>query len=65
MLSLACSDTGAKVIAPEKCDYVARGRTEEELWIDATAHIVKEHGMKIEDITQQFKHFNKQYIKHS
>ena len=65
MLSLACSDTGAKVIAPEKCDYVARGRTEEELWIDATAHIVKEHGMKIEDITPQFKQFNKQYIKHS
>jgi hypothetical protein len=38
MLSLSCLDTGAKVI---ECDYVARGLTEEELWIDATAHIVK------------------------
>jgi predicted small metal-binding protein len=62
MLSLSCLDTGAGVI---ECDYVARGRTEEELWIDATAHIIKEHGMKIEDITPQFKHFNKQFIKHS
>ena len=48
-----------------ECNYVARGRTEEELWVDATAHIVKEHGMKIEDITPQFKNYNKQYIKHS
>jgi predicted small metal-binding protein len=48
-----------------ECEYVARGTTEEELWIDATAHIVKEHGMKIEDITPQFKHYNKQFIKHS
>ena len=47
-----------------ECNYVARGRTE-ELWIDATAHIIKEHGMKIEDITPQFKNYNKQYIKHS
>ena len=29
MLSLACRDTGAKVI---ECDYVARGKTEDELW---------------------------------
>ena len=62
MLSLSCLDTGAGVI---ECDYVARGLTEEELWIDATAHIVKIHGMKIEDITPQFKHFNKQFIKQS
>ena len=31
MLSLACRDTGAKVI---ECDYVAKGTTEEELWKD-------------------------------
>ena len=37
------------------CDYVARGMTEEELWKDATEHIVKAHGMKIEDITLQLK----------
>ena len=33
-----------------ECNYVARGMTEEELWKDATEHIVKAHGMKIEDI---------------
>ena len=66
MLSLSCLDTGARVIESDsECNYVARGRTEEELWVDATAHIVKEHGMKIEDITPQFKNYNKQYIKHS
>ncbi len=48
-----------------ECNYVARGMTEEELWKDATEHIVKAHGMKIEDITPQFKHYNKRYIKHS
>jgi predicted small metal-binding protein len=48
-----------------ECNYVARGMTEEELWKDATEHIVKEHGMKIEDITPQFKNYNKQFIKHS
>jgi predicted small metal-binding protein len=62
MLSLSCRDTGAKVI---ECDYVARGMTEEELWKDGTEHIVKVHGMKIEDITPQFKNYNKQFIKHS
>lgn len=62
MLSLSCLDTGAKVI---ECDYVARGNTEEELWRDGTEHLVKVHGMKIEDITPQFKNFYKQYIKHS
>lgn len=62
MLSLSCRDTGAKVI---ECDYVARGMTEEELWKDGTEHIVKVHGMKIEDITPQFKSYYKRYIKHS
>ena len=62
MLSLSCRDTGAKVI---ECDYVARGMTEEELWKDGTEHIVKVHGMKIEDITPQFKNYYKKYIKRS
>ena len=44
MFSLACRDTGAKVI---ECDYVARGMTEEELWKDGTEHIVKVHGIKM------------------
>ena len=64
MLSLSCLDTGARVIESDsECDYVARGMTEEELWKDATEHIVKAHGMKIEDITPQFKNYNKRYIK--
>lgn len=66
MLSLSCLDTGARVIESDsECGYVARGMTEEELWKDATEHIVKVHGMKIEDITPQFKYYNKRYIKHS
>jgi predicted small metal-binding protein len=66
MLSLSCLDTGARVIESDsECNYVARGMTEEELWKDATEHIVKAHGMKIEDITPQFKNYNKRYIKHS
>ena len=66
MLSLSCLDTGARVIETDsECDYVARGMTEEELWKDATEHIVNAHGMKIEDITPQFKNYNKRYIKHS
>jgi predicted small metal-binding protein len=65
MLSLSCLDTGARVIETDReCNYVARGMTEEELWKDATEHIVKAHGMKIEDITPQFKNYNKRYIKH-
>ena len=62
MLSLSCRDTGAGVI---ECDYVARGKTKEELWKDGTDHIVKAHGMKIEDITPQFKNYYRQYIKRS
>ena len=66
MLSLSCLDTGARVIETDsECNYVARGMTEEELWKDATEHIVKAHGLKIEDITPQFKNYNKRYIKHS
>ena len=61
MLSLGCRDTGAGALG---CDYVAKGETEEELWRDGTEHIIKAHGMKVEDITPQFKHYYKQYIKH-
>ncbi len=61
MLSLGCRDTGAGVLG---CEYVAKGETEEELWRDGTEHLIKAHGMKAEDITPQFKHHYKQYIKH-
>ena len=60
MLSLACRDAGVK-----DCDYVARGETEEELWKDGTQHVVKVHGMKAEDVTQQFKDSHRPYSNHS
>jgi predicted small metal-binding protein len=46
------------------CDYIAKGETEEELWTNGTEHLIKAHGMKAEDITPQFKHYYRQYIKH-
>ena len=61
MLSLGCRDTGAGVLG---CEYVAKGETEEDLWRDGTEHLIKTHGMKVEDITPQFKHHYRQYIKH-
>ena len=61
MLSLGCRDTGAGVLG---CEYVAKGESEEELWRDGTEHLIKVHGVKAEDITPQFKHYYRQYIKH-
>ena len=60
MLSLACRDAGVK-----DCDYVAKGDTEEELWKDGTQHVMKVHGMKVEDVTPQFKDSHRPYIKRS
>ena len=42
----------------------AKGESEEELWRDGTEHLIKVHGVKAEDITPQFKHYYRQYIKH-
>lgn len=58
MLSLACRDAGVK-----DCDYVAKGETEDELWKDATGHVIKVHSMKAEDVTSQFKDSHRPYIK--
>lgn len=44
------------------CDYVAKGMTQEELWNDATNHVIRVHGMKIEDISLQYKASHKLYI---
>lgn len=60
MFSLSCRDTGAGVTG---CDYVAKGKTEEELWKDGAEHMIKAHGIKSEDITPQFKFYYKRYIK--
>jgi predicted small metal-binding protein len=61
MLSLGCRDTGAGALG---CDYVVEGETEEELRRNGTEHLIKVHGMKVKDITPQFKHYYRQYINH-
>lgn len=58
MLTLACKDAGVT-----NCDYVAKGETEEELWRDGTEHVVKDHGFKREDITEEFKSQHSSLIK--
>jgi len=58
MLTLACKDAGVT-----DCDYVAKGETEEELWGDGTEHVVKVHGFKQEDITEEFKSQHSSLIK--
>jgi predicted small metal-binding protein len=62
MLSLSCRDTAAKKF---ECDYVATGMTEEELWDKSIEHGVSVHGLRIEDVTHQFKNYYKQFIKRS
>ena len=37
------------------CDYVVKGETEEEIFKNGAEHATKDHGMKPEDITPQFK----------
>ena len=37
------------------CDYVVKGETEEEIFKNGAQHAMKEHGMKEEDITPEFK----------
>ena len=38
-----------------KCDYIVKGQTEEEVMKNGADHAIREHGMKPEDITPQFK----------
>jgi len=45
MKSLSCREAGFD------CDYVVKGETEEEIFRNA----MKEHGMKEEDLTSEFK----------
>jgi len=42
--TLACRDAGVD------CPYVAHGKTEEELWQDATKHVKEEHGYTDEQL---------------
>jgi predicted small metal-binding protein len=57
MLTLACRDAGVE------CDYIAKGETEEDLWTACTEHVVKDHGFKREDISEDFKSSHRSMIK--
>ncbi len=49
MKTLSCREAGFD------CDYVVKGETEEEIFKNGAEHATKDHGMKPEDITPQFK----------
>jgi predicted small metal-binding protein len=38
-----------------ECDYIVKGQTEEEVMKNGADHAIREHGLKSEDITPQFK----------
>ena len=49
MKTLACREAGFD------CDYIVTGETVEEIFQKGGEHATKEHGMKEEDITPEFK----------
>ncbi len=49
MKTLTCREAGFD------CDYVVKGETEEDIFKNGAEHATREHGMKPEDITPQFK----------
>lgn len=49
MKTLSCREAGFD------CDYVVKGETEEEIFKNGAQHAIKDHGMKEEDITPEFK----------
>lgn len=49
MLKFKCKDVGFK------CNFVAKGKTEEEILAQCAVHATKDHGMKPEDITDDLK----------
>ena len=44
MLTVLCRETGLD------CDYVIKGKTEEEILKNGAEHAMKAHGMKVDDI---------------
>jgi predicted small metal-binding protein len=44
MLTVLCRETGLD------CDYVIKGKTEEEILKNGAEHAMKDHGMKVDDI---------------
>jgi predicted small metal-binding protein len=49
MKTLSCREAGFD------CNYVVEGETEEDIFRNGGAHAMKEHGMKEEDLTPEFK----------
>ena len=49
MKTLSCREAGFD------CDYVVEGETEEEIFRTGGQHVMKQHGMKEEDLTPEFK----------
>jgi predicted small metal-binding protein len=49
MKTITCREAGFD------CDYVVKGETEEEVMKNGAEHAIKEHGMKADDITPEFK----------
>ena len=56
MKALACRNAGVD------CDTIIRGDTEDKIMADAAEHAMKEHNIKPEDITPQFKEKTKSLI---
>ena len=59
MKTLSCREAGFD------CDYVVNGESDEEIFKKGGEHAMKEHGMKPEDITPEFKQKLKGLIKSS
>jgi predicted small metal-binding protein len=49
MKTIICREAGFE------CDYVVKGQNEDEVMKNGADHAIKEHGMKPEDITPEFK----------
>ena len=49
MKKITCRDAGFE------CDYVVKGETEDEVMKRVSEHAMKDHDMKEEDITPEFK----------
>ena len=49
MKTITCREAGFE------CDYIVKGETEEEVMKRGAEHAMKDHGMKEEDITPEFK----------
>jgi predicted small metal-binding protein len=49
MKTITCREAGFE------CDYIVKGETEEEVMKKGAEHAIKDHHMRSEDITPEFK----------